>query len=234
MSRLIRTGVTRLVQGVGNFQKAVFGTKESLFKKLGDGQSPGVLFITCSDSRINPHLLTQSDPGDLFILRNAGNIVPAHGAPPDGAAATIEYAIAHLKVRDVVLCGHSKCGAVAGLLNPAGLAGMPAVGAWLEHAAGIREEVEAAGAALAPEARLNMAIERNVLLQVQHLRTLPTVEKSLAAGQIRIHAWVYNFETGSVVAHDAAMGKFIPLADAYHVNLKVPTGKPTSGKDERI
>jgi carbonic anhydrase len=234
MSRLIRTGVTRLVQGVGNFQKAVFGTKESLFKKLSDGQSPGVLFITCSDSRIHPHLLTQSDPGDLFILRNAGNIIPAHGGPPNGAAATVEYAIVHLKVRDVVVCGHSKCGAVAGLLNPAALEGMPAVGAWLEHAAGIREEVESVAAALAPEARLNMAIEHNVLRQVEHLRTHPAVEKALAAGQIRIHAWVYQFESGSVTAHDAATKKFIPLAEAYHVNLKIPTGKTPAGKEERI
>jgi carbonic anhydrase len=233
MSRL-RTGVTRLVHGVGNFQKAVFGTKESLFKKLGDGQSPGVLFITCSDSRINPNLLTQTDPGELFILRNAGNIVPAYGGPPNGEAATIEYAIVQLKVRDVVVCGHSKCGAVSGILNPAALAGMPAVGAWLEHAAGIREEVAAVAAALPPEARLNMAIERNVLRQVEHLRTHPPVEKALAAGRIRIHSWVYHFESGSVVAHDAAAAKFIPLADAYHVNMKFPGGKPAAGKEERI
>ena len=232
MSGLIRTGVTRLIQGVGNFQKAVFGTKESLFKKLGEGQAPGVLFITCSDSRIHPHLLTQSDPGDLFILRNAGNIVPAYGGPPNGEAATVEYAITHLKVRDVVVCGHSKCGAVAGILNPAALAGMPAVGAWLEHAAGIREAVEAIGAGLPPEARLNMAIERNVLRQVEHLRTHPAVEKAFAAGQIRIHAWIYHFENGSVVAHDAAAGRFIPLADAYRVKWKPPSGKPVTRTDE--
>lgn len=233
MSR-IRTGVTRLVQGVGNFQKAVFGSKESLFKKLGDGQSPGVLFITCSDSRINPHLLTQSDPGDLFILRNAGNIVPTHGSSPSGAAATIEYAVVNLKVRDVVLCGHSKCGAVAGILNPAALEGMPAVSAWLQHAAGIREEVEKVGASLAPEERFNLAIECNVLRQVEHLRTHPAVDKALKLGKIRIHSWVYDFESGSVVAYDAATGKFIPIADAYHVNMKIPTGKLSSEKSERI
>jgi len=234
MSRLFRAGVTRLVEGVGKFQKAVFGTKQTLFKKLGEGQSPGVLFITCSDSRINPHLLTQADPGDLFILRNAGNIVPAHGSPSNGEAATIEYAIAHLKVRDIVVCGHSKCGAVAGLLNPAGLTGLPAVSAWLENAAGIREEVQAVAASLAPEARLNMAIERNVLRQVEHLRTHPTVEKALAAGQIRIHAWVYHFEDGAVLAHDASTGKFIPVVEAYQVNLKVPAGTRITGKADQI
>ncbi len=234
MSRLFRTGVTRLVEGVGKFQKAVFGTQESLFKKLSAGQAPGVLFITCSDSRINPNLLTQTDPGDLFILRNAGNIIPAHGGPANGEAATIEYALAQLKVHDIVVCGHSQCGAVAGLLNPGSLTNLPAVSSWLEHSRGIREQVEAVAATLAPAARLNMAVECNVLRQVEHLRTHPAVMKAISEGQVRIHAWVYHFENGTVVAHDPVNNKFISLNDAYHVTWKIPPVKSSSSHIEQI
>src|SRR6187402_9229 len=108
-----RGGVTRLIQGVSDFQKNVHGTKENLFRTLGDGQSPAVLFITCSDSRINPNLVTQTEPGELFILRNAGNIIPPYGAANGGEGATIEYAISVLGVKDVIVCGHSLCGAMS-------------------------------------------------------------------------------------------------------------------------
>src|SRR5215470_17477677 len=150
--------MTRIIQGVLDFQRRVFGGKRSLFQQLGKGQKPLALFITCSDSRISPNLLTQTEPGELFILRNAGNLVPPHGAPANGEAATIEYAVAHLHVRDVILCGHSKCGAMAGLLQPQAVASMPAVAGWLEHARAVLPEVESAGAGLAPEVRLRLTI----------------------------------------------------------------------------
>lgn len=111
MSSRILQGMTKILDGVRVFQKQVFGTKEDLFRQLGKGQSPLVLFITCSDSRINPNLLTQTEPGELFILRNAGNIVPPHGAAAGGEEATIEYAVAALQVQHIVVCGHSGCGA---------------------------------------------------------------------------------------------------------------------------
>src|SRR3954470_19210041 len=110
-------GATQLIKGVDKFRQKVFGTQEELFRELGKGQKPLALFITCSDSRIDPNLLTQTEPGELFVLRNAGNLVPPHGAPPNGEEATVEYAVAHLKVRDVILCGHARCGAVQGLLD---------------------------------------------------------------------------------------------------------------------
>src|SRR5262249_5018996 len=188
--------MTRIIQGVIDFQRRVFGGKRSLFQRLGGGQKPLALFITCSDSRVNPNPLTQTEPGELFILRNAGNLVPAHGAPANGEAATVEYAVAHLKVRDVILCGHSKCGAMAGPLAPEAVAAQPAVAGWLEHARDVLPEVEAAGAGLAPEDRLRLAIERNVLRQLEHLRTHPAVAEALAARTLRLHGWVYHFEKG--------------------------------------
>jgi carbonic anhydrase len=206
--------MTRIIQGVMDFQRRVFGGKRSLFQRLGKGQKPLALFITCSDSRVNPNLLTQTEPGELFILRNAGNLVPAHGAPPNGEAATVEYAVAHLQVRDVILCGHSKCGAMGGLLNPAAVASMPSVASWLQHARDVLPEVEAAGADLEPEARLQLAIERNVLRQLEHLRTHPAVAAALAARTLRLHGWVYQFEKGEVEVFDPVEGKFVPLGQS--------------------
>lgn len=214
MSRIIFGGATRLIHGVEHFQRLVFGKKEALFRKLEQGQAPLALFITCSDSRINPNLLTQTEPGELFILRSAGNLVPPHGAAPSGEAATVEYALAHLKIRDVILCGHSRCGAVSALLQPQSLAALPAVRGWLAHADGVAAEVERLGAALAPEDRLTLAIERNVLRQLANLRTHPPVQAALAEQRLRLHAWVYHFETGTVTAHDPASDRFVPLAEA--------------------
>lgn len=203
--------MTRIIQGVLHFQRWIFGGQQSLFRGLGKGQQPLALFITCSDSRINPNLLTQTEPGELFILRNAGNLVPPAGGAANGEEATIEYAVAHLRVRDVILCGHSKCGAVQGLLNPRAVAAMPAVAGWLEHARGVLADVEAAGA-LSEEQKLALAIEKNVLHQLEHLKTHRAVAAALAARTLRLHGWVYHFETGMVDGYDPVTGKFAPLA----------------------
>src|SRR5215469_7034592 len=124
----------KLIQGIHQFQQESFRPLQGLFEQLSKGQNPETLFITCSDSRIDPNLLTRSKPGDLFILRNAGNIVPPHPAASGGEAATIEFAVAALGVKDVIICGHSHCGAMKGLLEPETIAPLPAVASWLSHA----------------------------------------------------------------------------------------------------
>jgi carbonic anhydrase len=224
-------GVTRLIEGVAHFQQQVFGTKEGLFRKLGEGQSPAVLFITCSDSRINPNLLTLTEPGELFILRNAGNIVPVYGGAPTGEAATIEYAVKALKVHDVVICGHAKCGAVQGLLNPGALSELPAVKGWLGHAKGVAEETDRQAAGKSPEDRLNLAVEQNVLRQLGNLKTHPAITEALAEGKLRVHGWVYRFESGDVMALDATSNKFVPLAEApkQPIGGKQPAGNEPFG-----
>src|SRR5262249_62140067 len=126
--------MTRIIQGVLDFQRRIFGKKRELFQELGKGQKPLALFITCSDSRIAPDLLAQTEPGELSVLRNAGNLVPPHSAGPWAEAATVEYAVAQLHVRDIILCGHSRCGAMHGLLEPEALRQLPSVAGWLEHA----------------------------------------------------------------------------------------------------
>src|SRR6266404_2445316 len=132
----------KLIQGIHQFQQESFRPLQDLFEQLSKGQDPETLFITCSDSRIDPNLLTRSKPGDLFILRNAGNIVPPYGAASGGEAATIEFAVAALGVKDIILCGHSYCGAMKGLLQAEQVACLPAVSAWLAHAHTTRRIVQ--------------------------------------------------------------------------------------------
>ena len=128
-----------LLRGVHQFHSQVFQRERDFFDKLAAGQSPSALFVTCSDSRVDPNLITQSGPGELFVLRNAGNLVPPYGASNGGESATIEYAVAALGVRDIVVCGHSHCGAIKELLNPASTAELPLVTAWLKHAETTRQ-----------------------------------------------------------------------------------------------
>jgi carbonic anhydrase len=209
----IKGGATRIIEGIQRFQENVFGEKESLFRRLSEGQSPHALFITCCDSRIDPNLLTQTEPGELFIHRNIGNQVPPFDCS-GGVRATLEYALKTLDIRDVIICGHSKCGAMQGLLNPDSLRDMPFVEKWLEHARAILPTLEQAAVELSPEEKLNLAIERNVVLQLEHLKAYPFVAEPLAAGKLRLHGWVYFIETGQVTAYDANEGRFVPVVRA--------------------
>ena len=203
----------RLIQGIHQFQQDGFGKLQTLFQELAHGQNPETLFITCSDSRIDPNLLTRSNPGDLFILRNAGNIVPPHGAVKGGEAATIEFAVAALGVKDVIICGHSHCGAMKGLLEPDGVKELPAVAEWLSHAEATKRIMRENYSHLEGKALLTATIEENVLVQLENLRTLPSVGSRLKRGEIRLHGWVYKIETGEVFAFDVQTGQFVPIAE---------------------
>jgi carbonic anhydrase len=203
----------RLIEGIHQFQQDSFRPLEGLFKQLAKSQHPDTLFITCSDSRIDPNLLTQSKPGDLFILRNAGNMVPPHGAATGGEAATIEFAVVGLNIRDIILCGHSNCGAMRGLLEPEKLADLPAMAAWLHNAETTGRIVRDNYAHLKGDALLTATIEENVLVQLENLRTLPAVASRLVKGDLKLHGWVYKIETGEVFAFDPQQGQFVPLAE---------------------
>ena len=202
----------RLVDGVQKFQSHVFSAQRHLFERLAEGQNPLALFITCSDSRINPNLITQTDPGELFILRNAGNIVPPYGASRGGEEGSIEYAVSVLGVEDIIVCGHSHCGAMSALLDPTKAAPFPAIRNWLDHAEGTRRIIEENYKHLQGEfARQTAAVEVNVLVQLDNLRTHPAVAAALSREQLNLHAWVYEFETGKVFAFDTAAGQFMPI-----------------------
>ena len=202
----------KLIEGIHHFQRESFRPLQGLFEQLAHGQNPETLFITCSDSRIDPNLLTQSQPGDLFIVRNAGNIVPPYGVASGGEAATIEFAVTALGVKDIILCGHSHCGAMKGLLHPEQITTLPAVAHWLKHAETTRRIMRENYQHLDGDALLTATIEENVLVQLEHLRTLPAVAARLKRGDLHLHGWVYKIETGEVFAYDAEAGQFVPVA----------------------
>ena len=203
----------KLVQGIHHFQDSLFSSQRELFERLADGQNPETLFITCSDSRINPNLITQTEPGELFIIRNAGNLVPPFGAANGGEAATIEFAIVGLGVRDIILCGHSYCGAMKGLLYPESLTKLPTMAAWLSHAEAARWIARQQYADRSEADLLNITIQENVLAQLENLRTHPAVAVAVASGKLKLHGWVYKFETGQVFAYEPKEGQFVPLTE---------------------
>lgn len=202
----------KLIRGVCHFRERVFRPRQELFAQLSKGQHPEALFITCSDSRIDPNLLTQSRPGDLFILRNAGNIVPPHGAVGGGEAATIEFAVNVLGVKDIIVCGHSDCGAMKALLQPQSVSSLHALSSWLSLAETTRRIVQDNFGHLDGEGLLTATIQVNVLVQLENLRTLTAVASRLAQGDLHLHGWVYQIEAGEVFAYDPWDGRFVPLA----------------------
>lgn len=215
----------KLIKGLHQFKNEIFASQRTLFERLAKGQSPDVLFITCSDSRLNPNLLTQSEPGELFIVRNAGNIIPAYGAVHGGEAASIEFAIAGLGVKHIVVCGHSHCGAMKALLHPEMVTDLPAMSKWLENAEPTRRIMRENYLEGSDEQRLNIAIQENVLAQIENLRTHPTVAARLSRGQLSIHAWVYKFETGDVFSFDPAQEQFMVLSEKAQSASAVVRGR---------
>lgn len=204
----------RILDGVRRFQQGAFEERRKLFGRLANGQEPQALFLTCSDSRVDPNLITQSQPGDLFICRNAGNIVPPHSGETGAMTASIEFAVMALEVPDAIVCGHTDCGAMKGALNPEGLGHLPHVANWLtfaEAAVRVVEELQPEGD---DDGRLLSVTEQNVLLQLQHLRTHPCVAAKTASGALNLHGWVYNIESGEITVYDPIKRQFVPLGGA--------------------
>lgn len=207
--------IDKIAAGVVRFQREAWRERRSLFKKLAEGQSPDALFITCSDSRIDPSLLTQTEPGALFICRNAGNIVPPHTNHTGAMTASIEYAVGALEVPHIIVCGHSECGAMKGALEPEGLDAFPHVREWLSYARAAAMIVGERCSGLDAEARLTALAKENVLLQIAHLKTHPHVAVRLATGATEIHGWFYDIRSGDVLAYDEKANAFIPVVDHY-------------------
>ncbi len=207
----------RLIEGVHRFQREQFGQYRSLFQKLSrQGQSPHTLFITCSDSRVLAELITQSQPGDLFVVKNVGNIVPPSTVSGDtnSTAAAIEFAVQVLRVSDIVVCGHSQCGAVAALMaGGADRQIMPQLSRWLDLAAPVRRVIEKEYAHLTGDAeRLRAAEEENTLFALENLQTYPCVQDRLVDGSLRVHGWFFKIATADLFAYDPESKQFEPLA----------------------
>lgn len=210
----------QVITGFVSFRKRVFPQHRELFAELANGQKPEVLFITCADSRIDPNLVTQSNPGDLFIIRNAGNIVPPHTRTAGGVTASIEYAVAVLGVSHIVICGHTHCGAMHGALNPAGLEGLPHVRDWLDLSRAAVEVVKHSHSEPLGKEHLREVTEQNVLVQLAHLRTHPVVAARLATNRLELHGWMYEIESGDLLAYDERSRKFEALDKVYAALLK--------------
>ena len=214
-----------IVDGFLRFHHDVFPDQQELFKKLATAQTPRAMFITCADSRIVPELITQSSPGDLFVTRNVGNVVPPYGQMNGGVSSAIEYAVLALKVHHIIICGHSDCGAMRAVLNPHSLDKMPTVGAWLRHAEVARTVVENNCSCGSEHETMQVLTKENVIAQLHHLRTHPSVASRLAAGQLYIHGWVYDIETSRIEAYDAASDSFLPLAAGEPDPSATPRGR---------
>ncbi|GAB4371563.1 MAG: carbonic anhydrase [Elainellaceae cyanobacterium] len=201
----------KLIRGLQEFRTSYVSTHSDLLEQLAQGQNPRVLFITCSDSRIDPNLLTHTDLGDLFVIRNAGNIIPPYGAANGGEGATVEYAVHALDIRQIVVCGHSHCGAMKGLLQVGELEQkMPLVYDWLKHAEATRRLVYDSYKGLGKEELLEIMVAENVLTQIENLKTYPVVRSKLFQGKLKIFAWIYLIETGEVLAYDPETHCYMP------------------------
>lgn len=209
----------KLIEGLYEFQAGYFSSHKDLFEQLSQGQHPRILFITCSDSRIDPNLITQAQVGELFVLRNAGNIIPPFGAANGGEGAAIEYAIEALGIEQIIVCGHSHCGAMKGLLKIDSLAEkMPLVYDWLKHAEATRRLVKDNYSYLEGEELLEITIAQNVLNQLENLHTYPVIRSKVHQGKLSLHGWIYEIETGTVLAYDSVAHDFV----APHSRLITP------------
>jgi carbonic anhydrase len=206
----------RLIEGVHKFQKDEFGNYRKLFRKLSrEGQNPHTLFITCSDSRVLAELITQSQPGDLFVVKNIGNIVPPAGVTGDtnSTAAAIEFAVENLRVSDIVICGHSQCGAITALLDKKPVSDLtPHLRDWLKLASPVLEMMKKNYAHLTETvARENAAGEENVLYALENLHSYHCVQERLMDGSLRLHGWFFKIATAELFAYDPEKNQFLPL-----------------------
>jgi carbonic anhydrase len=208
--------IRRLLEGVRRFHDTEFPRDHIVFEHLASGQHPHTLFITCADSRIVPELITQTAPGELFVCRNIGNIVPPYRESSCEISAVIEYACIQLRVSEIVICGHSDCGAMKALQASEAPEHMPAVTSWLRNAEVVRDVVQSTrpeleGAGLEGPEAVQALVEQNVRAQLANLRTHPAVTARIAERSIEIHGWVYDIGAGIIGILDAEERELLPM-----------------------
>ena len=205
--------LAKLVAGVRKFETEVFPEQQRLFQRLAHGQQPMAMFFTCADSRIVPNLLLQTGPGDVFIERTPGNIVPKYSDHVGGVTASMEFAILSLHVPVVIVCGHTDCGVVKALLHPEKASGMPALQSWMRHSIEARDRLLRDSPVASEEDKLRLLTQYNVLVQLANLKTHPAVEARLAARELELHGWVYDIGTGKIFTAEEESGAFQLLTE---------------------
>jgi carbonic anhydrase len=210
------TVLKKLKDGILRFQTSVYPAQAEKYQRAAtEPQQPSALIVTCADSRIDPELITQSGPGEIFVTRNIGNLIPAYGEMLGGVSAVIEYAVSALKVKHVAICGHSDCGAMKALLAPSSLDSMSTVKSWMRNAEAALSVANSLGHEGEDHTtRLKRLTEENVLLQMQHLRTHPSVAGAMARDELTLSGWVYDIGTGQVRISENGERKFHPVAES--------------------
>jgi len=205
--------VQKLEAGIHHFQANYFSSNRALFEQLAEaGQRPETLFITCCDSRVVPNLITTAAPGELFIVRNVGNVVPSvERGVLGGVSAAIEYAVELLQVSNVIVCGHTQCGAIDAILHPERVGHLPFVARWLAESSRIPKIIEERYGHLDGEARMTAAVQENVLVQLENLRSFDFVARRLHSGVLKMNGWVFKIATGQVFDYDPLSGQFLQL-----------------------
>lgn len=219
----------RILEGIREFQRYDFPEQRELYEQLASqGQKPDALFITCADSRVQPSNFTRTEPGQLFLVRNAGNIVPPYGAIGGGEIATVEYALAVLGIKNIIVCGHSQCGAMQAMLNEELPEDLPGVKAWFQYAESTRQIVRRKYGDLRGAELLKAATEENVLVQLNHLSTHPQVAMGLAAGELHVYGWYFDIATGRIEQYDQSKGAFVELDGAPVATKPMPVRVPVA------
>jgi carbonic anhydrase len=212
-----------LARRLAHFERSHFPRYREEYERLArEGQSPRTLFIGCSDSRVIPNLITGMRPGELFVVRNVGNLVPPYDTPGSdhGTVAAVEYAVLRLGVRDIVVCGHSHCGAMRALYDDA-KADVPNLNQWLDLAR------EAVLPVTVSEEALRRTEQRSVVLQLERLAAYPMVARGLGQGTLFLHGWHYVIEDGRILVLDIESGEFVPT-DVELADEQPPGGSPAS------
>jgi carbonic anhydrase len=220
--------VQKLEAGIHHFQANYFASNRGLFERLAEtGQRPETLFVTCSDSRVVPNLITNAAPGELFIVRNIGNIVPSvvRGVL-GGVSAAIEYAVEVLEVGHVIVCGHTHCGAIDAILHPDRVAHLPFVSRWLAESSRIPKLIDERYGSLDGEARTTAAVQENVLVQLENLRSFDFVARRLDSGALKMSGWVFKIATGEVFDYDPVPGQFLQLGGSGDGERSVLSSRP--------
>lgn len=207
------TTLEKLKDGFRRFRSDVYPERQAMYARAAsDEQRPHTLFIACADSRVDPNTITQSDPGEVFVTRNIGNMVPAYGEMLGGVSAVIEFAVSSLKVQHIVICGHTDCGAMKALLTPDSVKSMPTVTSWLTNAKAALSVAETLHTKVDwRRDLLSVLTEQNVLLQLQHLKTHPAVAGAMAMGELTVSGWVYDIGKGQVSIAEDNQRDFVPV-----------------------
>ncbi len=214
----------KLLKGIVDFRRNVRPAVKDTFAQLALGQRPDTLFIACSDSRVVPNLFASTEPGDLFVVRNVGNLIPpyeeANGGPHFGSeAAAIQFALAALPITEIIVCGHSECGAIGALAQGRTPENTPALGCWLRHGERSLRKLEGGAELGSHLERHNQLSQINVLEQLEHLKTYPIVRERLEARKLRLHGWYFDIKGAEVYEFEPSEERFHLIDETYAITL---------------